>query len=261
MRKAVFFDIDGTIWDEHSFIPKSTREGIRKLRENGHYAFICTGRTKGFIRDQRLLSLGFDGMIAGCGTYIECDGKELFYQKLDNRKVVDSLAVLRKYHMPVILEGKEYLYMDYEEFAGNEYAKKVKGEMSEYLLPISGNESIWEISKFSAAGNEETYPLALKELEGEYDFLVHGPHAIEFVPRGFSKASGIVKACELLGVRKEDTYAFGDSVNDLQMLSFIAHGIAMGNGTKDAKEAAEYVTAPLRENGIYQGLVHYGLIS
>ena len=47
----------------------------------------------------------------------------------------------------------------------------------------------------------------------------------------------------------------------LQMLSFVAHGIAMGNGTKDAKEAAEYVTAPLREDGIYQGLVHYGLIS
>ncbi len=260
MKKAVFFDIDGTLMDERSFIPESTKKAIMALRAKGHYAFICTGRTKGFVRDAPLLAIGFDGMIAGCGTYIECGGEELYYHRLDNQKVRKSLAVLKKYQMPVILEGKEYLYMDYEDFKGNEYARKVKNEMKEYMRAITGNEDNWEISKFSAAGSEETYPLALKELEGEYDFLVHGPHAIEFVPVGFSKASGIQKACELLGVRRECTYAFGDSVNDLQMLSYVAHGIAMGNATPEAKAAAEYVTRPLHEDGIYHGLAHYGLI-
>lgn len=260
MRKAVFFDIDGTLMDERSFIPESTKEAIAALRANGHYAFICTGRTKGFVRDAGLLAISFDGMIAGCGTYIECDGKELYYRRLDNRKVEKSLDILKKYQMPVILEGKEYLYMDYEDFKGNEYAKKVKTEMKEYLLAITGNEKNWEVSKFSASGSEETYSLALKELEGEYDFLVHGPHAIEFVPVGYSKASGIKKACELLGIEREHTYAFGDSVNDLEMLSYVAHGVAMGNATAEAKAAADYVTKTLHEDGIYLGLLHYGLI-
>lgn len=260
MRKAVFFDIDGTLMDEHAEIPESTRQAVRMLRANGHYAFICTGRTKGFVRDPNLLSIGFDGMIAGCGTYIEYSGKELFYYRMENAKVQKSLSVLRKYEMPVILEGKEYLYLDFEEFKGNPYALRVKREMGEYLLPITGNEKSWEISKFSAAGTEETYPLAVRELEQDYDVLVHGPHAIEFVPKGFSKASGVEHACKMLGIPREATYAVGDSVNDLQMLSYVAHGIAMGNATEETKAVAEYVTDDIHADGILNALRHYELV-
>ena len=39
-KSAVFFDIDGTLWDYTNYIPESTRKGIKKLRENGHLAFI-----------------------------------------------------------------------------------------------------------------------------------------------------------------------------------------------------------------------------
>ncbi len=44
MKKAVFFDIDGTLWDEKMRVPESTAAAIHKLRENGTYAFICSGR-------------------------------------------------------------------------------------------------------------------------------------------------------------------------------------------------------------------------
>ena len=63
--KAVFFDIDGTIWDAHMWIPESTKRAIRALRENGHLTFICSGRTRAFIQAEELLDLGFDGIIAG----------------------------------------------------------------------------------------------------------------------------------------------------------------------------------------------------
>lgn len=62
-------------------------------------------------------------------------------------------------------------------------------------------------------------------------------------------------------MRKKISYAFGDSINDVEMLKHVQHGIAMGNGTKAAKEAADYITAPLHEDGIYKGLEHFGLIS
>lgn len=42
---------------------------------NGQLAFLCSGRTRAFIQDERLLALGFDGIVAGCGTWIEMDGK------------------------------------------------------------------------------------------------------------------------------------------------------------------------------------------
>ena len=92
-RKAVFFDIDGTLWDEHFVIPESTKEAIRKLRENGHLAFLCSGRTRAFIQDERLLALGFDGIVAGCGTWIEMDGKTLFYKKLEQELIEDTIHI------------------------------------------------------------------------------------------------------------------------------------------------------------------------
>ena len=71
MSKAVFFDIDGTIWDQKQRIPESAVKAIRKLRENGHYAFLCSGRTRSFIRGENLFAIGFDGIVGGCGTYVE----------------------------------------------------------------------------------------------------------------------------------------------------------------------------------------------
>ena len=94
----------------------------------------------------------------------------------------------------------------------------------------------------------------------DYEILINDATVAEFVPKGFSKASGIQNACELFSIAREDTYAFGDSVNDLDMLRYVAHGVAMGNGTKEAKVAADYVTTELKDDGIYQGLLHYGLI-
>ena len=61
MKKAVFFDIDGTLWDNKQQIPDSTRKALLQLKKNGHYLFICSGRTRVFIPDEALLPLGFDG--------------------------------------------------------------------------------------------------------------------------------------------------------------------------------------------------------
>ena len=75
MSKTVFFDIDGTIWDDDMVIPESTMEAVAALKANGHRAFICTGRARASVRSEKLLNMGFDGIIAACGNYIEMDGK------------------------------------------------------------------------------------------------------------------------------------------------------------------------------------------
>ena len=72
-RKILFFDIDGTLWTMDGHIPESTREAIRRVRENGHLVFINSGRTRGYIRDPKLFSLGLDGIVSGCGTMIEAN--------------------------------------------------------------------------------------------------------------------------------------------------------------------------------------------
>lgn len=260
MKKAVFFDIDGTIWNEKMQIPESTKTALKKLKEAGHYAFLCTGRSRSNLQSPKLLELGFDGMVAACGTHIEFQGKRIFEFLLSEEELKHALAMLKKHGMPVVLEGPNHIYVDETEFADDPYVIYLRRELGEQLRPITGMKQ-YEVNKMSAEiGRADTKQFIL-DLGEEFEVIVHQADGIvEIGKRGFSKATGIEKMCELLEVRREDTYAFGDSANDLEMLSFVAHGIAMGNGTKEAKEAAEYVTTAIDADGIYNGLVHYGLI-
>lgn len=260
MKKAAFFDIDGTLWDRNMVIPDSTREAVTKLRKNGVYTFLCSGRTLAFIQNPKLLNLGFDGILAGCGTYVSFGEEELFCETMKPEQTKKVLEVMERYQMPVVLEGKKYQYIEEKDFAGDPFIAMLKEEVGENLLSIVENDMKWEISKFSVALINREYEKALDELRDEYDFLVHGNVVAEGVPKGHSKASGIKIICDKLGISHENTYAFGDSVNDLEMLKYVAHGVAMGDGMEEAKKVADYVTTGLHEDGIYNACKHFRLI-
>lgn len=258
--KLIFFDIDGTLWDYHNMIPESTKLAIKKLKENGHKTFINTGRSRGFVRNKELLNLGFDGIVSGCGTMIEMNGKTLFCHELAKNVVEDTLNIIRGYGFKPILEGKQYLYMDHEDFDGQSYGEKVMAEMGKDLRSIKDSWNNWEICKLSCDTKDVETSECFKKLEKYYYAIIHNEDVVEFVPNGFSKGTGIKKTCELLGKDIEDTFAFGDSENDLDMLETANIGIAMGNGTEKAKQTANYITDALVDDGIYNACVHYGLI-
>lgn len=92
-----------------------------------------------------------------------------------------------------------------------------------------------------------------------FDPIIHGPFC-EVVPIGFSKASAIDVICEKLGQSLDDCYVFGDSNNDLSMLTHVKHSIAMGNSTPEVLKVSSYVTAPVWRDGIYVAMKHFGLI-
>ena len=74
------------------------------------------------------------------------------------------------------------------------------------------------------------------------------------------KEAGIQAYLDKMGISREETIAFGDAVNDLQMLKFAGIGVCMGNGHPLAKEAADYVTADLEDDGIEKALQHFEVI-
>lgn len=262
MKKAVFFDIDGTLWNEHMQVPESTVRAVRKLRENGHYAFLCSGRSRSNIRSKDLLGIGFDGVVAACGAHIDFHAETVFEKLLTQEQIRHALEVLNKYHMPVVLEGPGHIYVNPEEFLDDPFVIYLRRELGEDLREIGEDLSEVVINKMSADINGGDIQKVAEELGSDFDVIVHEEDVIaEIVPQGHTKATGIEKVCDILKIPHENTYAFGDSENDLDMLRFVAHGIAMGNGTESAKEVAEYVTARLEEDGIESGLRHYGLIS
>lgn len=79
--KAVFFDADGTICDMEKGVPDSALEAIRKLRENGHEAWLCTGRSRAFVPGY-LEQIPFTGMISAAELTIEKDGVRLYNNEM-----------------------------------------------------------------------------------------------------------------------------------------------------------------------------------
>lgn len=260
MSKAVFFDIDGTLWDFHNQIPESTVRAIRQLRKNGHYAFICSGRARAYISNPNLLGIGFDGLVSGCGTDIELDGRRIYEKYIDKELAVYTVETVRKYGFRPILEGPEYLYMDDADFGGEPFGHKLKHELGDRLVSIADHYGNWVINKLSCATDHADRERCLAALEEHYTYLIHNEDVMEMVPKGHTKATGIQKMCDALDIDRADTFAVGDSVNDLPMLEYAGVGIAMGSGTPEAKAASDYVTTGLHDDGIYNAMQHFGLI-
>ena len=262
-KSAVFFDIDGTLWNYDKFIPDSCREAIKLLRENGHLAFICSGRARSFIQDSELLSLGFDGIVCSCGCHIEIDGKMYYEKIIDSEMAINTVEMIRGYGVRPILEGPRYIYMDDKEFGlDNGFANILRRDMGSNLLTIEDNYGKWEINKLSCATEIEEVlrQECFDRLRKNYTIIEHNSDVCELVPAGHTKATGLLKACEFMHINPKNTYAFGDSENDLEMLDAVQVGIAMGNGTDRAKEVADYITTAFDDDGIYNGLKHFGLI-
>ena len=100
----VFFDIDGTLWDYRGNIPESTVTAIRLLKEKGNTPVLCTGRGKGHVRDKRLLDMGFSGMVAACGAYVEYGNKVVFEKTLSDELVRKIIDMAGKCNLPFVFE-------------------------------------------------------------------------------------------------------------------------------------------------------------
>jgi hydroxymethylpyrimidine pyrophosphatase-like HAD family hydrolase len=79
---------------------------------------------------------------------------------------------------------------------------------------------------------------------------VAGEGLVELLPLGLTKATGLSLAARRLGLTAEDTIAFGDMPNDIAMLRWAAHGVAMAGAHEELKAVADEITASNEEDGI-----------
>lgn len=267
-RKAVFFDADGTVCDMKKGVPDSVIEAIRALVNNGHEAWLCTGRSRAFV-SWYLEQIPFTGMISACGSTIEKDGKRLFNKEMTPEIAKLSVEVLRKYGLIPVMEGADFMYYDKEEYTDevNWYASLITESLGDKWRPIRGNEDCMRINKISAkmtAGCDAEAALSI--LSEYYDIIRHEGsssfvgNTIELVPKGFNKAVGIAAVIRLFDIPWEDTIVFGDSNNDLAMFEYAATKVAMGNASPKIKELADYVTSDMFHYGIRDGLRYLKLI-
>ncbi|QAT62831.1 Cof-type HAD-IIB family hydrolase [Acidilutibacter cellobiosedens] len=266
-RKIIFFDIDGTLTKCEKNIHKPTPEtirAIRKLKENRIYVAIATGRSKCFIQ-KSILELEPDILICNNGAYIEMNGEVINSKPISKTYVVDIVNTGKIYEIPIVLESPECCYavnMSLEE--RKRLIRNIAVE-SRFIKTVDEQKSFLEqfqIYKLIVIlPTKEKFDIINRKYGNEFNILRQQSfYSYDFYPKNVSKGKGVRIIKEYVGNKLTESYAFGDDVNDMEMLNEADIGIAMGDGNEELKKHADYVTEPLEQEGISKMLTRLELI-
>lgn len=259
---VIFFDVDGTIIDgRDQVIPDSAIRAVEKLKENGHVAIVNTGRPYLQI-DHRVMNMAFRGFACACGMEVLLDGKFLTRVKPPLALLRRSVECSRKYDMRSFYETPDGgILLDENSFHPIMSREVERLRRAGYPIHELAREGQPDFVKFVTYAGEHGDVAAFKaEMGRDYTVIDREDGMYELVLKGYTKAAGMQRILDYLGVAPQDTCAIGDSNNDIPMFRFAAHSACMGGGSEDAKRAAEFVTAPVLEDGIEKALAHFGLI-
>lgn len=274
MRKIVFFDIDGTLVTHNNSIPASTKAAVKKLKENNILPVISTGRPPLMIKEVAA-ELGIHTVISMNGQYVVYED-EVIYENSIPTANIDGLARLAQKHKQGIafcgsekITGNSMLL-----FAEREWIKKVRPHIAR-IAPQTATRFVnkrvsFKPLKQSDYSERKIYQCILS-VEEPFDdlytkafpqlaFTRSNPYSVDAISRNGSKALGMQKLLTHLNLKSEDAVAFGDGLNDLEMLQFAGVGVAMGNGRVELKSQADFITDSVWEDGIYNGLEKLGML-
>lgn len=260
-RKIIFFDIDGTILSHRTnHISQSTYHAIKTAQTNGHLVFVNSGRTIAEIEND-ITQIGFDGYVCGCGTYISYHGHVLFHNTLPKDMIPILVQDFKNNQIEAIMEGSDSIYFDM-----NSKHPTIKRIWNDQLQHHDINIASFEICDKSVdkfciwPTTKEGWTCFYSKYKEIFEFIDRKKNFYEVVPKGFSKATGIEYLLDYLNISHDNTYALGDGPNDLPMLSYVKHSIAMGNSDPDICHLVSFITEDVDKDGVACALKHYNII-
>ena len=257
MRKRyLFFDIDGTLLAggyETGYIPESAKEALRKLREQGHFLAIATGRSNAMARGI-MHSAGLENMVSDGGYGLTIDDKLLGIKPLPKEQIAALIRECDEKGFPWGLQTDDSdtrLAPD-ERFYEATHDTYLKTKVVPGLRPETE-----EIIYKAYVACEPTLEYTLKAL---------GPlpraryHKEYFFVEPTYKEEGIRAVMDRFHAPYSDAIVFGDSYNDISMFTDEWTKVAMGNAVQELKDRADYVTTDVDKDGIYNACIALGLI-
>jgi Cof subfamily protein (haloacid dehalogenase superfamily) len=259
MIKAIFFDIDGTLFSHASHtIPASTDKALKKLKEKGILIFIATGRHTSELKNIPLNQYHFDAFITLNGQYCYNNDKVIYEKPVDKNDVITILKEIENRPFPCYMIGEDKMYINYLTQNVIDIQNSIASIIPEVIdLNTLINKPIYQIGPFETSEEQEAHLLSkLKNCQSTrwHDLAIDILHKIG------GKQNGIQAILEEYNIKIEETMAFGDGNNDAEMFEFVNISVAMGNAKEELKKCATYITDDIDHDGIYNALIHFDLI-
>lgn len=274
-QKLIFLDIDGTLTQPGSNTPPaSAQTAVQAARAKGHKVVLCSGRNYGMLSP--LLRYGFDGLVGSAGGYIEYGGQVIYDCPMTRAQRDAAMEVFLRSGIFRTVESKLGSYTD-EGFKAFLQETAQSGGNSELLRWREQLEHDLGIRPMAEYRGEPIYKIVfmcreraqleepVRVLGEEFDFCIQDADQFgilngELINKQFNKGTAVKGLSEYLDIPLEHTVAFGDSMNDLEMILTAGLGVCMGNGSPLLKEQADAVCPPVQEDGLYLAFLQYGLI-
>ncbi len=258
-KKIVCFDIDMTLLNHKTWeIPQSALDALEQLRES-FYIIISTGRDMDAHYSSGLKEIiNPDGIIHLNGTKITVRDKLVFERVMEPKLVENILKYVEGKPFAVGMSSNNEDYyvnpniveaLDYQRFGAS---------MRTFVNPYQ----LLEMKVYTMAfiGNEEAVEAMKKEFPQLRLPMFAGKQGADLIDGSISKGDGLKYLCDYFKISIKDTIAFGDSMNDYEILEIAGLGIAMGNSIEELKGIADYVTDEIDHNGIWNACKYYKLI-
>lgn len=249
-----YFDVDGTLFDNHTHqIYESTKKALKKLKELGYKVALCTGRPPSDLGNVKDL-IEWDGYVLSNGSLIFDENFNLIHENAFERDFI--IDFIKESSGPLLIEG-------HQSYLTSEPHEKVKESLSHFNIVHNIEVIDFEQSDVSAYNlicydmdslSPEFTERLYKECIVVADLLGNG----EIIHRGSGKHNGCKHLNKHLNVT--NFVGFGDGENDINFLKAATYSVAMGNATDIVKEAADYITDRIEQDGILNALIKHHII-
>lgn len=257
--KILFLDIDGTILKPDHTYSETTKEAISSVKQRGIEVFLATGRPLHEIRDLAE-DLDIHSFIAYNGAFALYQGNAIVNEPIPqtNMKQFIDIAAQHDHELIMYTRDKNYFTnLDWpfirqfiDVFELKENAAFTPAIMDQVLGATILNVSPDELPLYDITSNFRFSPVHVNGTENSYDIL----------RKNVNKGYSVEQILKLLGLQSEQAIAFGDGMNDKEMLSAVGEGFAMGNAHEDLFSYAKHRTATVTEDGIAAGLKQLGIL-
>lgn len=272
MKQLVFFDIDGTLVMKNGRIPDSTKRAIEALKQEDILPVLATGRAPAMI-NKVSRELAIPNYISMNGQYVVADGEVIYDNPIDKGTLQQFSSFTKEQEDGYILCGSEEIFAG-KTMNNKSSTYKVLKELSKFVpsrLQMSylkrsmknhpnpgaySDKNVYQAILQTSIVNEEKYAEQFPSLR----FTKSNTYLFDVINSQVSKATGIKQVLDYFGTTVDRSIAFGDHLNDLEMLQYVKTGIAMGNAMPDTKQVADMVTSTVDKDGIYRALVELEMI-
>lgn len=256
---ALFFDVDGTLIDSFhgiSTITAAVRAELARVQGLGHQIFLSSGRPR-LLLTPDLLDVGWDGLVLGNGGYVEMYGESVHEERMGLELARSVVGFLEERGEAYLVACANALYTLPTNHEIRDFFAQGHGEVFSFDFDL--DEVLARAIKMETltprAERERMTAEVRRAFDGRISCDSHGGEGtFELYPTAISKAKGIQVALDRLGLAREDSYAFGDGTNDVEMVRFCGCGIAMDNAEDAVKALADRVCPPVWEDGVAQVL-------